>query len=456
MQDRGLLHTESINSLNEGHCIQAIYKNICIFGQGFVGLPLALSFAFRGCNAIGVDVDDILVSQINVGITQHTERFQDLSIQEILKIQLEAHRYRATTKAAEAVQKCNNIIVTVGVPIKDGKYIMEYLEGACRTIGRNMNKDSLIIIRSTVIPGTTEDFVLPILEEESGMKAGRDFYLAYASERIAEGSAFEEFENMPTLVGAIDAQSLESAAKVLGIVCKADIVAASCIKAVETSKVFENVQRDINIAMSQEFARFTEALDIDIFEVIKLANTHKRVKLLTPGAGVGGYCIPNAYYYLLPKAEEFHLDLEILRLARTKNSKVPCFIVNKVKELLNKAGKALKGSKIAVLGLAMKDYSNDDRISPPVEICGILVESGAEVRAYDPVVPTEYSFKVKSQKEALANADAVIILTKQKEIVYDSCEHMMKVMAEKAVCIDCKAVINRSEAEKCGMVYWRI
>jgi UDP-N-acetyl-D-mannosaminuronic acid dehydrogenase len=436
--------------------IEDAYKNICIFGQGFVGLPLALSFAFRGCNAVGVDVDEILVSQINAGLTQHTEKFHGISIQEILKTQLEADRYRATTKAAEAVQRCNNIIVTVGVPIKEGKYIMGHLESACRTIGRNMNKHCLVIIRSTVIPGTTEDFVLPILEEESGMKAGRDFYLAYASERIAEGSAFEEFENMPTLVGAVDEESLKRASKVLGIVCKVDIVGASCIKAVETSKVFENVQRDINIAMSQEFARFTEALGIDIFEVIKLANTHKRVKLLTPGAGVGGYCIPNAYYYLLPKAEEFDIDLEILRLARAKNSRVPCFIVDKVEELLKKAGKELKGSKIAVLGLAMKDYSNDDRISPPVEICRILVDRGAEVRAYDPVVHTEYSFKVKTQEEALANADAVIILTKQKEIIYDSCEHMMKVMAEKAVCIDCKAVINGSEAEKCGLVYWRI
>jgi UDP-N-acetyl-D-mannosaminuronic acid dehydrogenase len=436
--------------------IEDACKNICIFGQGFVGLPLALSFAFRGCNAVGVDVDEILVSQINAGLTQHTEKFHGISIQEILKTQLEEGRYRATTKAAEVVQRCNNIIVTVGVPIKEDKYIMDHLESACRTIGRNMNKDCLVIIRSTVIPGTTEDFVLPILEEESGMKAGRDFYLAYASERIAEGSAFEEFENMPTLVGAVDEESLKRASKVLGIVCKADIVGASCIKAVETSKVFENVQRDINIAMSQEFARFTEALGIDIFEVIKLANTHKRVKLLTPGAGVGGYCIPNAYYYLLPKAEEFDIDLELLKLARYKNSRVPYFIVNKVNELLKKTGKELKGSKIAVLGLAMKDYSNDDRISPPVEICRILVDRGAEVRAYDPVVPTEYSFKVKTQGEALANADAVIILTKQKEIIYDSCEHMMKAMAEKAVCIDCKAVINKNEAEKCGLVYWRI
>ncbi|WP_242845206.1 nucleotide sugar dehydrogenase [Clostridium novyi] len=309
---------EKIKSLNENIKENSINKKVCVFGQGFVGLPLALSFALRGCSTIGVDVDDILVANTNKGLTHHTEKFYDVTIQDILKIQLEEKRYKATTEAEEAVKECNNIIVTVGIPIKDGKYIMDYLEAACVSIGKNLKKKDLVIIRSTVIPGTTEDFVLPILEKESGMKAGSDFYLAYASERIAEGNAFDEFANMPTLVAGINKDSLDRATEVLSIVCKAEVVPATCIKAVETSKVFENVQRDVNIAMSQEFARFTEALGIDIFEVIKLANTHKRVNLLTPGPGVGGYCIPNAYHYIAPKANELAVDMDILNLSREK------------------------------------------------------------------------------------------------------------------------------------------
>ena len=451
-----ITNKEMIEQFNENISKDSINKNVCIFGQGFVGLPLTLSFAFRGCDTIGVDVDDILVSQTNKGLTHHTEKFHGVTIQEILNMQLEAKRYKATTNAAKAVKECNNIIVTVGIPIKDGKYIMEYLESACRTIGQNLKKGDLIIIRSTVIPGTTEDFCMPILEKESDMKAGQDFYLAYASERIAEGLAFDEFANMPTLVGAINEASLKRASEVLGIVCKAEIVPATNIKAVETSKVFENVQRDVNIAMAQEFARFTEALGIDIFEVVKLANTHKRVNLLTPGAGVGGYCIPNAFHYIAPKAAELEVAVDILKLCRTKNAELPNFMVNKLEELLKSVGKEIKGAKIAVLGLAMKDYSNDDRISPPIDICNILIKKGAELRAFDPVVPTNYDFKVATQEEALKGADAVMVLTKQEAIILDDLKYISKMMAENPIFMDAKNVVNKLDVESYGIKYWKI
>ncbi len=454
--ENSLSNLDIIENLNENIDENNINKRVCIFGQGFVGLPLTLSFAFRGCKAIGVDVDDMLVANTNKGLTHHTEKFYEASIKEILNMQLQSGRYKATVDGAAAVRECNNIIVTVGIPIKNGKYIMDYLESACITIGQNLKKGDLVIIRSTVIPGTTEEFIMPILERESKMKAGKDFYLAYASERIAEGKAFEEFANMPTLVGAVNQNSLNRAAKLLSVVCKADVIKASCIKAVETCKVFENVQRDVNIALSQEFARFTEALGIDIFEVVKLANTHKRVNLLTPGPGVGGYCIPNAYHYIAPKAEKMDVNMEILKLARKKNEIIPKFIVNKLKELLRKQGKQIRNSKVAVLGLAMKDYSNDDRISPPIDICKLLIDTGAQVKAFDPVVPTEYDFKVKSEKEALQDADAVLILTKQYDINFDDYEYMAKLMNEKPVCVDTKAVVNAVEARKYGFLYWRI
>ena len=293
-------------------------RKVCIFGQGFVGLPLALSFAFRGCETIGVDINENLVKDINNGVTHHTEKFNEITIQEILNEELKEKRYKATTDGELAVRECNNIIVTVGIPIINGKYIMDYLENACIKIGKNLKKENLVVIRSTVIPGTTEEFILPILERESNMKSGEDFYLAYSSERIAEGKAFDEFANMPTLVAGINEKSCVLAADLLKVVCKAEVINASCIKAVETSKVFENVQRDVNIAMAQEFARFTEGLGIDIFEVVKLANTHKRVNLLIPGPGVGGYCIPNAYYYIEPKATELDIHMELLKLARER------------------------------------------------------------------------------------------------------------------------------------------
>lgn len=296
-----------------------------------------------------------------------------------------------------------------------------------------------------MIPGTTEEILLPILEEESKLKAGKDFYLAYASERIAEGQAFYEFENMPTVVAGINEESFKRAEEVLKIVCKADIIKASSIKVVETSKVFENVQRDVNIAMAQEFARFSEKVDIDIFEVIEVANSHKRVNLLTPGPGVGGYCIPNAYYYLKPKAEELNLSLDILKLCREKNKGIPYYIVSKVEELLNSLGKNISNCKIGVLGIAMKDYSNDDRLSPVLDIINLFIEKKALTYCYDPAVDSEYEFKKDNIDEVIQNADVLIIATKQKEINYKNFAYYKNLMRERAICIDLKNAINKKK-----------
>jgi nucleotide sugar dehydrogenase len=388
-------------------------SNVVVFGLGYVGLPLSLSFAMRGCNVYGVDISQNLVKEISSGITYHTEKYKERTIQEILKEQLSNGNFRATTDAKSIPGEYHNFIVTVGIPVKDGNHDYSGLEGCCRSLGSMLKEGDLVIIRSTVIPGATEEFILPILESESGLKAGRDFYLGYSSERIAEGNAFEEFINMPTVVGGINEESLQKAADVLSIVCDAEIIKATNIKAVETSKVIENVQRDVNIAMVQEFARFAEKLGIDIFEVIKIANTHKRVHLLSPGPGVGGYCIPNAYYYIEPKAKELGVNVDLLKLSRVKNEALPEVIVGMLEDQMKESGKSLEGSKIAVLGIAMKDYSNDDRISPPVSIVNLLIQKKADVYVYDPVVPTKYQYKYDNLEDAIKDADALLVLARQ-------------------------------------------
>lgn len=418
-------------------------KNVAIFGQGFVGLPLSLSFAFRGCNVYGVDVIEGLVGDINSGITHHTESFEGKTIQEILKEELNTGRYRATTNMEEAIKNCSNVIVTVGIPIRDGKHDLSDLIECCTVIGRNIKEGYLVVIRSTVIPGTTEEVILPILEKESGLKAGEDFYLAYSSERIAEGHAFDEFAYMPTVVGGINEESALKAKELLSIVCKADVIVASNIKIVETAKVFENVQRDVNIAMAQEFARFTEGLGIDIYETIQIANTHKRVNLLTPGPGVGGYCIPNAYYYLEPKAKDINVSLDILKLSRSKNEKLPEVMVNMFEQELKAQGKTLEGSRVGILGIAMKDYSNDDRISPPIEIIKLLRSRGACVEAYDPAVPTDYEFKVDSLEKVLDKKDGIIVLAKQREFDGIDSKYLTNRLEKGTVIFDTKNLFTK-------------
>jgi len=422
---------------------------IGIFGLGFVGLPLALSYAIRGCQVTGVDVDQNLVKHLNQGITHHLEKYHDTPIQEVLAEQLENGRFRATCDAREAMSNCRYFIITVGIPVINGGHDFSHIESCSRAIASGLKKGDLVLVRSTLVPGMTREFIMPILEE-TGLKAGEDFYLAYSSERIAEGKAFEEFENMPALISGINDASTEKARQLMSIVTR-ELHAASSIEVVESAKVMENISRDVNIAMVNEFARFCEALGIDVFEVIRLANTHKRVKLLTPGPGVGGYCIPNALHYLTPKADELGISLRLLRTARKINEDVPAFVVSLVTKHLPVPAKE---AKVAVLGIAMKDYSSDDRLSPALEVIKLLEMSGIKVAAFDPAVPSRYDFKVDSLEEAVRDAHAIVVLAKQNGIGYNNFKlfHNLMSQAGTPVIIDTKNLYDRSEVEKHGFI----
>ncbi len=427
--------------------------SISVFGQGYVGLPLSLSFAMHGCNVIGVDTDPKVYDQLSRGVTYQTEKYQNNSIRKILKEQLGLGTYQIVNDGAEAVRQTRTIIITVGISINHEVPFYDYFDAACRVVGENIQPGSLVLIRSTVIPGTTESRCKPMLEQLSGLKVGQDIFLAYVPERIAEGKAFEEFETMPTLIGAVDEVSRQKAAEIIRINSKAEIIFSDSIMAVETSKVVENLQRDANIAISQELARFAEASGLNIFEVIKLANTHTRVNILTPGPGVGGYCIPNAFYYLKAKAQEMALELPLLEKARKANEALPEFIVEKTDALLRQCGKTLKEAKIAVAGLAMKDYSPDDRLSPAVDICKLLVAAGASVFAYDPNVSNSYPFKVENFENAMEEADALLLLNRIQE-EFDPADQIRN-MASPPVILDTR---NSVDPEKlpAEAIFWRI
>lgn len=423
---------------------------VCVVGLGFIGLPLALSYAMKGAQVIGLDINEEHIAQINQGISHHLEYYQGKSLQDILREQLALGNFRGTTSYEEAASQANNFIITVGIDVINGDPQLAHLQAAMESLSAVLKKGDLVLVRSTVVPGTTEELIKPILEK-SGLVAGEDFYLAYSSERIAEGRAFEEFIHMPLAVGGINDISRQKAKELLQVVTEAPIYETS-IKIVETAKVIENVQRDVNIAMVQEFARLAEAMGLDTFELIKTANTHLRVNLLTPGPGVGGYCLPNALYYLLPKAEEHNVSLDLLRLARRINDSIPGLIVDKVTTALEEAGKNLTECKVAVLGLAMKDFSNDDRISPPHDVVRLLQEKGIQVAAYDPAVPREYPYKVTSLEEAVDEADALIYLTVQKEFLDLDWDSLVARMKPQPVIYDSKNKIPLHIKEKATLM----
>lgn len=410
--------------------------NVAVIGLGFIGLPLSLSYAMKGANVFGLDINESLITEINDGKSHHLEYYQGKSLQEILREQIAAGNFRAVSSYEELAGNVDYYIITVGVDVKNGDPQLANLQVAMKQLASVLKKGDTVLLRSTVIPGTTEDIVKPILEE-SGLVAGEDFYLAYSSERIAEGRAFEEFRTMPLAVGGINKESLEKAKGLLQLVTEAPVHETE-IKIVETAKVIENVQRDVNIAMVQEIARFAETIGMDTFELIKAANTHTRVNLLTPGPGVGGYCLPNALYYLLPKAAEYGVELPLLKKAREINDGVPLHIVEEVVRALEASGKAIDGAKVAILGLAMKDFSNDDRISPPHEIAKLFVEKGARVAAYDPAVPNSYDYKVDSLNAAVDGADALVYLTVQEEFQELNWDEILGQMNTSAVLYDAK------------------
>jgi UDP-N-acetyl-D-mannosaminuronic acid dehydrogenase len=424
--------------------------NVAVIGLGFIGLPLSLTYAMKGANVVGIDVNQHLINEINNGESHHLEYYKGKSLQDILREQLAAGRFRGTTSYQEASKQVDHYIITVGVDVKNGDPQFAHLRSAMETLASVLKKNDTVLLRSTVVPGTTEEMVKPILES-TGLKAGEDFFLGYSSERIAEGRAFEEFMNMPLAVGGINDHSRTKVKELLQVVTEA-IVHEAEIKVVETAKVIENIQRDVNIAMVQEFARFAEAVGMDTYELIKTANTHTRVNLLVPGPGVGGYCLPNALYYLLPKAREHHVSIELLEKARQINDGIPAFIAGEVEKGLNQQGKSIINSKIAVLGLAMKDFSNDDRISPTHDVIEILLKKGAKVHAYDPAVPNQYPYKATSLEEAVHDADALVFLTVQEEFVELDWDNILQQMSISPVLYDAKNRIPLRVKEKATLI----
>lgn len=424
------------------------FREIAVFGLGFVGLPLSLCFTLAGCKVIGVDANTDLVEEINIGVTNHQEQYRGIPIQQILRQEVARGSFRATTDPREALESIKDIVVTVGIPVVGGEPDTGPLAECLRSIAAGLKPEDLVLVRSTLVPGMMRNLVKPILEG-SGLKAGGEFYLGYAPERIAEGRAFEEFVTMPVVVSGIDTDSLEEAAALLKIITRAEIVPAASFEAAETAKLVENISRDVNIAVVNELSAVTQALGISLFEVVRLANTHKRVKLLQPGPGVGGYCLPNAYHYLAPVAREAGVDLHLMPAARRVNDLMPRRVADMVLKLLPVPPAQ---ARVAALGLAMKDFSSDSRSSPALRVVGYLREAGVSVRAFDPLIHGAFSFQVQSLDEALEGAHGAVILAKQKGLVIEDLEVFARLMDPAGpFIVDTKNVYVNRGPQSCGV-----
>ena len=430
--------------------IQNRSLRLAVLGSGYVGLPTAALFAEAGFHVVAVDIKPEIVKAVNSGVSPINEPGLD----EFVSRNVKAGRLRAVSDSAEALTQAKAVIISVQTPIDQNKkpklsFLMEALE----EVGKTMKKGILVVIGSTVPPETMLGKIKPRLESLSGLKADADFYLAYVPERIATGKALKEFVESPRLVGGIGPNSTKIAAELFRTVCK-KVIETDAATA-EVAKLAENTFRDVNIAFANQLALICEQSRIDVIEAIKLANTHPRVNIHTPGPGVGGPCLPKDPYLLINKTKPTNHD--IINAARRINDYMPKHTVKLILEALEKTGKNARTSRIAVLGTAYKGDVDDSRLSPSKPIVHELIRLGAETTVYDPHCNESFEAKkAKSLHDAIKDADCLAIITDHTEIKNLNLQEVKELMNKKPAIIDGKRIINPHKAEKLGFAYYGI
>jgi len=391
-----------------------------IVGMGYVGLPLAREFCAGGAKVLGFDVLSDRVNKLNQGISpiKHVPHKQ-------MKDMVKTGRFRATDHMAE-LSKVDAILICVPTPLTPNREPdMQYVEQTCRTIARYLRKWQMVVLKSTTYPCTTRDLMLPILET-SGLKAGRDFYLAFSPEREDPGNKHFQTCTIPKVVGGYNKASLEKALEIYGIAIKQLIPVSSC-EVAESAKILENMYRCVNIAMVNELKMLFERMGIDVWEVIQAASTKPfGFQAFYPGPGLGGHCIPIDPFYLTWKARQYHMPTRFIELAGEIHIQMPRVVVQSTLKALSDRKKSLHGAKVLVLGLAYKKDIDDIRESPSIEIIELLKENGAKVDYNDPYIPSthkqrEHDLKMKSKPlsaQMLKKYDVVLISTDHSDYDY--------------------------------------
>jgi len=417
-------------------------KTVCVVGLGYVGLPLLCLSIEKGYETYGFDINKNSVKFIKQGRSPIKDKFLEENIGKV------KDRINVTT-SPEIIKNANIIIICVPTPI-DSHYNpdLKPLQSAAETVSKNLKKGDLVVIESTVFPGTTEEIVKPILEK-SGLKAGDDFHLAYCPERVDPGNKKWNVGNLPRVIGALTKEGLKLSAEFYRSLTRSEVLELNSIKAAEATKIMENTFRDVNIAFVNEMAKSFDRMGIDITEVIKGAST-KPFGFMPhwPGCGVGGHCIKVDPYYLISRAKENGFTHRFLNIAREINNSMPHYTVGKVIEGLNEIDKSVKDTKITVLGVAYKGGVDDMRESPSSEIIDELKKLGADLKIFDPYIPEKST--VKNLNEAL-NSECIVIATDHQEFKNIKPEEIKEKGIK--VVIDGKNCLDKQGIKALGIVY---
>ncbi|WP_326769779.1 nucleotide sugar dehydrogenase [Streptomyces sp. NBC_01591] len=396
---------------------------VVVVGQGYVGLSLAVRAAESGYEVVGHDVDKERVGRLLAGDSY----VEDVSSARLAPL-LASGAYRAGRDPADC-EGFDIALITVPTPLSDGLPDLSHIVDSARMLSGFLRVGATVVLESTTYPGTTEELVAPLLETASGLVAGRDFHLGYSPERIDPGNTRWRLENTPKVVSGVNAASLESITDFYGSIVDTTVPVSSC-RTAEMAKLLENTFRHVNIALVNELATFAHDLGVDVWEAIDAAATkpHGFLRFL-PGPGVGGHCLPIDPSYLSWWAERAAgRTFRFVELANDVNSHMPDYVVGRLAEALERRGKAVKGSRVLLLGLAYKANTSDARETPAARIAELLLALGADVTAADPHVAQSVPpvsgvldgvLRVTAGAGELSAADAVLLLADHDAFDYD-------------------------------------
>jgi UDP-N-acetyl-D-glucosamine dehydrogenase len=405
---------------NKELILDKIKKNteiVGVIGLGYVGLPLAVNFAEAGIHVIGFEKSIEKADRVNNG-DNYIGDIRDAVLREVVveKLTLEA------TTDFSRMKECDALIIAVPTPLdKFRKPDMSYIESACLDIGRNMKAGTFVSLESTTYPTTTEEYMLPIIEKESGLKQGVDFWLAYSPERVDPGNKQFHTRNTPKVLGAMSADGVEIG-EALYLKAIDSIHKVSSPRVSEMVKILENTYRLVNISLINELALLAGKMDINIWEVIEAAKTKPfGFQAFYPGPGIGGHCIPLDPFYLEHIAKKYDFELSMIHAAGHINMRMPQYMYIKIATALNSQKKAVNGSNILFLGVAYKPNINDERESPALEIIDITSHKGGLVTYNDPYIPQVRTNEGRSfnsvelTEKALKDADCVVLTTNHRD-----------------------------------------
>jgi UDP-N-acetyl-D-glucosamine dehydrogenase len=411
--------------------IESRQATVAVIGLGYVGLPLATAFGKVGFHVTGIDADASKVEAINRGESY----IGDIPSEDLAKltgpVEGSGRPLLSATSDYAAVASSDAVFICVPTPFDNHKTPdLSYVVRAAEGIAEHLRPGSLVVLQSTTFPGTTTEVVQPILER-TGLRAGKDFHLAFSPERIDPGNQQWSAENLPKIVGGIDPEGSAVAAALLREI-NPNVHIVSSARSAEMTKLLENIFRSVNIALVNELALLAERLDIDIWEVIQAAATKPFGFLpFFPGPGVGGHCIPVDPYYLSWKAREYDFTTRFIELAAETNLRMPYHVVELIGRALGERGKGLRGARVLLIGAAFKADVDDARNSPTERVIELLVDRGVDVAYHDPYIPRFHIHGTTMRSDApatfeslpltddvLADADCVVILVRHRSVDY--------------------------------------